>query len=109
MRTQTKHIDTGTDELLVPSPETQAIAKFIAMVVRDEMEDFHCAHLSDTEMAELNPLIRNAICTALHALKLSKNAIPAQRYVNDTVRAIPDYWEEPRLTEDFLIFVALSE
>ena len=40
-------------------------AKVIASYVRDNMEDFHCKHLSDSQMKELNPLIRNAIYTAL--------------------------------------------
>ena len=40
-------------------------SKVIASYVRDNMEDFHCEHLSDAQMKELNPLIRNAIYTAL--------------------------------------------
>ena len=40
-------------------------SKVIASYVRDNMEDFHCKHLSDAQMRELNPLIRNAIYTAL--------------------------------------------
>jgi hypothetical protein len=41
------------------------LAKIIAVVVRNSMEDFHCKYLSDAQMKELNPLIRNAIYTAL--------------------------------------------
>ena len=41
--------------------------KYIAIVVRNAMEDFHCKHLSDEQMKELNPIIRNAIYTALYA------------------------------------------
>lgn len=37
----------------------------IAIAVRNEMEDFHCEHLTDSQMKELNPIIRNAIVTAL--------------------------------------------
>jgi hypothetical protein len=34
----------------------------IAMHIRNEMEDFHCKHLSDEQMQEkLNPLIRQAV------------------------------------------------
>jgi hypothetical protein len=50
-----------------PVKEDQQLANFIAMVVRNAMEDFHCQHLTDDQMKELNPIIRNAICTALHA------------------------------------------
>lgn len=41
--------------------KNQLTAMYIAMVVRNAMEDFHAKHLSDTQMAELNPIIRNAI------------------------------------------------
>ena len=40
-------------------------AKAIAAYVRCYMEDFHCKHLSDAQMKELNPIIRNAIYTFL--------------------------------------------
>jgi len=40
-------------------------AKIIASYVRNNIEDFHCEYLSDEMMKELNPLIRNAIYTAL--------------------------------------------
>ena len=41
------------------------LAMLIAAVVRNSMEDFHCKYLSDAQMKELNPIIRNAIYTAL--------------------------------------------
>ena len=40
-------------------------AKAIAAYVRMYMEDFHCEHLSNKQMKELNPIIRNAIYTFL--------------------------------------------
>ena len=40
-------------------------AKAIAAYVRMNIEDVHCEHLSDKQMKELNPLIRNAIYTFL--------------------------------------------
>lgn len=40
-------------------------AKAIAAYVRMHMEDFHHKHLSDEQMKELNPIIRNAIYTFL--------------------------------------------
>ncbi len=40
-------------------------AKSIAAYVRCFMEDFHCKHLTDAQMKELNPIIRNAIYTFL--------------------------------------------
>jgi len=74
---------------------------YIAMVVRNSMDDFHSRHLSDDQMKELNPLIRNAICTALHAagrLCVSKGA---EAFVNFHTRMIPAYWENPVILEDF--------
>ena len=41
------------------------LAKLIAAAVRNAMEDFHVKYLSDKQMEELNPIIRNAIYTAL--------------------------------------------
>lgn len=41
------------------------LAKSIAFHVRNAMEDFHVMYLSDEQMRELNPLIRNAIYTFL--------------------------------------------
>jgi len=38
--------------------ETARDATVIAMAVRNAMEDFHHKHLSDEQMAELNPIIR---------------------------------------------------
>lgn len=40
-------------------------AKAIAAYVRYNMEDFHSEHLSNKQMKELNPIIRNAIYTFL--------------------------------------------
>ena len=36
-------------------------AKYIAIVVRNAMEDFHTKHLSDKQMKELNPIIRKTL------------------------------------------------
>lgn len=41
------------------------LAKSIAAYLRNQIEDFHVAYLSDNEMKELNPLIRNAIFSYL--------------------------------------------
>lgn len=41
------------------------VAKAISAYVRNKIEDFHANYLSDEQMKELNPLIRNAIYTFL--------------------------------------------
>lgn len=41
------------------------IAKAIAALIRNQIEDFHVNYVSDNQMRNLNPLIRNAIFTFL--------------------------------------------
>jgi hypothetical protein len=55
-------------EAEVHEESLKAFSTYIAMCVRNAMENFHCAHLSDEQMSELNPIIRNAIiqhCTPM--------------------------------------------
>lgn len=97
-------------------------AKFVAMFVRNELEDFHVAHLSDQQMAELNPIIRNAVFSALDAwgnadhigalvgvvkkypnvwLSARKDMSPHQRVIAFNLGMVPEYWEEPQFTEHY--------
>jgi hypothetical protein len=82
--------------------EDQQLASYIAMVIRNAMEDFHCQHLTDDQMKELNSIIRNAICTALHAFNNYENADAVARFVDFNFRMIPKYWEEPTLLDDYV-------
>jgi hypothetical protein len=84
------------------SKETRKLASYIAMVVRNAMEDFHCEHLSDDQMKQMNPIIRNAICTALHAFMHYESSPEATRFVDFNFMLIPRYWEEPQLTDDYV-------
>ena len=72
------------------------------MVVRNAMDDFHFRHLSDAQMQELNPIIRDAICTAVHAMGNRRQSRTAGEFVRMTLRMIPDYWEEPQLMADYI-------
>ena len=85
-----------------PSKSIQAASMYIAMVIRNAMEDFHVKYLSDKHMKELNPIIRDAVCTALFALDNSERSIAAREFVDFNVILIPEYWEPPKLTKDFL-------
>ncbi len=76
------------------------MAMYLAMAVRNAMEDFHTEHLSDAQMRELNPIIRNALYTALVAYDSEKPT--AQFYVDFQMRLIPDYWEQPELTQEYV-------
>ncbi|MDD3473333.1 MAG: hypothetical protein PHS86_11155 [Syntrophaceae bacterium] len=71
----------------------------IAIVIRNAMEDFHCKHLSDEQMAELNPLIRNAVYTALYASHLSEKSEKWENYIEYQRSMIPPYWEKPKLLD----------
>jgi Plasmid pRiA4b ORF-3-like protein len=81
--------------------DTRQMAMIIAMAVRNAMEDFHCQHLSDAQMRDLNPIIRNAICTALHALKNYSKSAKAREFINFSALLIPNYWEKPELIAPF--------
>ena len=69
--------------------EERQFALFIAMVIRNAMEDFHAKHLTDEQMKELNPIIRNAVCTALHAFNHCSTEPPAKRYIDYHSRMVP--------------------
>ena len=75
----------------------QKLANYIAMVIRNAMEDFYCEHLTDDQMKELNPIIRNAIYTGLHALAHYDRSVAARSFADYQRILIPNYWEEPDL------------
>jgi hypothetical protein len=79
----------------------EQMARYISMVVRNAMENFHCEHLSDEQMKQLNPLIRNAVATALHAFEHYERVPAARGYVDHQFRRIPSYWEKPELLEGY--------
>ena len=81
---------------------TKEIATYIAVVVRNAMEDFHNKHLSDEQMAELNPIIRNAIFTALYARETATLLPRSKEFVLSQAMHIPEYWEEPEFVNGFL-------
>ncbi|KQR86997.1 hypothetical protein ASF96_10170 [Microbacterium sp. Leaf179] len=80
----------------------QQHAMLIAMNVRNAMEDFHVEHLSDKQMAELNPIIRQAIFDTLVMVEQIDDSDRAGS-LTWLIRMIPEYWEIPnaghRITE----------
>lgn len=70
--------------------DTNFMAKAIAAYIRLGMEDFHTHNLSNKQMKELNPIIRNSIYTFL------------EDYNDDKIMKIsgvlkynlPSYWED---------------
>jgi len=71
------------------------VAKLIAAYIRNNIEGFHGKYLTDAQMKELNPLIRNAIYTALEDFgnRSRRAAVYARFY-------IPDYWEDCEFITD---------
>jgi hypothetical protein len=81
--------------------DERAMAMFVAMVVRNALEDFHSRHLTNAQMKELNLIIRNAVFTALHAAARAKQSQGARAFVQFHSSCVPDYWEMPGLLEDY--------
>ncbi len=69
------------------------------MHVRNEMEDFHSEHLSDAQMKELNPIIRQAIFDVVSLTNTPPKTETDKKQVNQAidwlVKMTPDYWEIP--------------
>ena len=42
-----------TNSKLQPSKIEEEMAMYLAMVIRNALEDFHCRHLADEQMKEL--------------------------------------------------------
>ncbi|MHC4629209.1 MAG: hypothetical protein ACYTDV_19695 [Planctomycetota bacterium] len=95
--------------ILAPTKTSQEMAMFLAMVVRNAMEDFHHKYLSDEQMKELNPIIRNAICTGLHALRYYDKLEGARSFVDFQTLLVPKYWEQPELLTDFVETIKMHE
>lgn len=76
--------------------------RFIASVIRNHMEDFHVKNLSDIQMKELNPLIRDAIYTSLNYMdKLEKESEILPEALEEYCKHFGVYWEEPKVFKIF--------
>jgi hypothetical protein len=84
------------------APFDAQFALIVAMTVRNAMEDFHVDNLTDAQMAELNPIIRDAIATALHARTNALRHRAARDYLEFQERLLPNYWEAPELLDDYV-------
>ena len=92
----------GKEQVPELTQATRTLASYIAMVIRNAMEDFHHEHLSDEQMKQLNPIIRNAVCTALHAFQNYEDSPQSAQFVDFNVMLIPKYWELPELLADYV-------
>jgi hypothetical protein len=75
----------------------------VAMLVRNALEDFHVAHLSDAQMKELNRTIRYAIYNAVELIETMADDPSKSDFYTYLVEAIPDYWEIPGRDSDPLV------
>jgi hypothetical protein len=89
--------DTPSDREIQKAMKIQS--NFISIVIRNAMEDFNTEHLSDAQMKELDPLIRNAVYTALYSMQYHKDSFKAKEFMSYQLGMIPDYWEDPELIE----------
>ena len=72
-------------------------ASYVAMAIRNALEGFHAEHLTDEQMAQLNPILRDAVATALYALAHREEDPRCAAFVMFQRMLIPDYWERPEL------------
>jgi hypothetical protein len=87
--------DTPVDKEIQSGIKFQS--KLISIVIRNAMEDFHTKYLSNAQMKELNPIIRNAVYTALYSMHYCKDSMKLMEFISYQSDMIPDYWEEPEL------------
>lgn len=76
----------------------QAQAMIIAVAVRNAMEDFHCEHVPNELMPELNRAVRAGVMEAPTLLDLAASDDPTLARGAQAALAFlqpPDYWEPP--------------
>lgn len=88
-----------TDFLGLSRPQQNALVA--AMLIRNALEDFHVAHLSDQQMAELNPLIRHALFDYFTLISHEESEWVGKEMAY-LVSRIPEYWEIPDRPSDWL-------
>ena len=79
----------------------RTLAMIIAMTVRNHIEDLH-EHITDELMIKLNQHTRDAVFTTLVAMKEYPDSEAAQRFIGFQSMLIPKYWEEPKLTDEYV-------
>jgi hypothetical protein len=76
------------------SPRQQN-ALVVALLVRNALEDFHAANLSNAQMKELNRLIRYTLYEAITQIEVMAGTPEGEEFLAWVVTRIPDYWEIP--------------
>jgi hypothetical protein len=81
-------------EFLTLTPRQQHVL-VIAMLVRNALEDFHVAHLTQAQMRELNQTVRYGIYDAVELIETMAGDGSREDFYAWLVASIPDYWEIP--------------
>jgi hypothetical protein len=84
--------------------DIQQSATIIAMVVRKAMAEFNSEHLSQEQLRKLNPIIADAIATALHAFQHFENFEKAQQFVAFHFQNVPADTPQPSLLDYYVQF-----
>ena len=84
-----------------PLDEKQkALASVMACAVRNALEEIHGdgeGQISDEAMRQINPIVRDAIASVLHAMDNPSKA--SRAYLEFNAERVPSYWEEPALPD----------
>jgi hypothetical protein len=89
------------------SNELAERATLLATCIRNAIEgvlhggELERTSFSDEQMAILNPVVRDAIATGLHAEIYYFSEAPARSYLDFQSRLIPNYWERPELLDEY--------
>lgn len=90
-----------------PTEMQIAQARIIAMTIRNALEELHGGGiaepehgLTDEQMRRINPIVRNATVTALHALENVNRG--GAFFVNFQHMLLPKHWEEPEFIEEYV-------
>jgi hypothetical protein len=84
-------------------PLLAANASRLALAIRNALETIHgegIEHsLTDEQMRRVNPIIRDALATVLHAMS---NPSRASRLYLEFIEDVPAYWEPPALLAGYV-------
>ncbi len=100
--------DRPTAEIPPLTEAMRAESLVLAMSIRNALEGtLHGGEagelsLTDAQMERLNPLVRDALVTALHARAHQLTSKAARRYLDFQAMLVPDHWEPPELLEDYV-------
>lgn len=84
--------------------DIQQSATIMAMVVRKALAESHREHLSQEQVQELNPVIGDAIATALHAFQHFEGSEKAKQFVAFHFQNVPADFRQPELLGYYVQF-----